>query len=233
MRARGVLILFLLAMPVQVLARHAPSRVVLLSIDAGSDVILDRLLASGALKGGAFERIAKRGTVAESMTPAAISSTPVSHPTMFSGVWPGVHGITGVALPGATIDATFRNAFALPTAVPRLWNLAQDAGKRVVCIAAPGAEATTKANSCSETVPYNSIASIDKPDEAITRKFGASPGALSSSLPTTGKISEEEYIAGEERFAEYIGNAVKIELGRDDWDLLIVYIPLIDGLEHR
>ena len=233
MRSRGALILFLLAIPMHVTAKPEHSRVVLLSIDAGTDVILDRLLASGALRGGAFERMAKRGTVAESMTPAAISSTPVSHPTMFSGVWPGRHGITGVALPGDAIDSNVRIGFAIPTAVGRLWNLAQDSGKRVVCIAAPGAEATTSENRCTETVPFNAIASPDKPDEAITKKFGVSPGAPSSGLPTSGRISEVEYIAAEERFADYISNAVKIELARDDWDLLIVYVPMIDGLEHR
>src|SRR5262245_8379237 len=78
----------------------AAPRVVLLSVDAGTDVILDRYLAAGVLKGGAFERMTRRGAVARSMTPAAISSTPVSHPTLFSGAWPAAHGITGVSVPG-------------------------------------------------------------------------------------------------------------------------------------
>jgi predicted AlkP superfamily phosphohydrolase/phosphomutase len=234
MRGLALFVVSLLLISITPLAAKPGSpRVVLLSIDAGSDVILDRLLASGALKGGAFERMTKRGTVAASMAPAAVSSTPVSHPTMFSGAWPGTHGITGVGLPGEEIGSTLRVAFGVPTSVDRLWNVVERAGKRVVCIAAPGAEATTPENTCSETVPFNSIAPAAAADERITKKFGPSPGAPSGGIATTGQVTEEEYIAREERFADYISNAVRIELARDDWDLLITYIPLMDGLEHR
>ncbi len=193
----------------------ATPRVVLLSVDAGSEVILDRYLAADVLKGGAFERMTRQGSVAKSMTPAAISSTPVSHPTLFSGAWPSVHGITGVNVPGQDLG-DLQSGFAMLTAVPRLWNIAQDAGKRVVCIAAPGADATSKASTCTETLPFNS--------------FSGQPGGQ---LVTTGQISEKEYIAREERFADSIAGAVARKLAQNDWDLLIVYIPLIDGLEHR
>ena len=197
----------------------ARSRVVLLSIDAGSDVMLDRLLASHALKGGAFEQIARRGFVAESMTPAAVSSTPVSHPTMFSGTWPAAHGITGVGLPSGDIGGDLRSAFAIPTAVDRLWAVAQRAGKRVICLSAPGAEGTSPESTCTETVPF-----------AEMTKAGNDP---SGSLPTTGEITEEEYVARAERYADFVSDAVKQRLARSDWDLLVTYIPLIDAVEHR
>jgi len=208
----------------------AASRVVLLSIDAASDVILDRLLANGALKGGAFERMTRRGAVAASMTPAAVSSTPVSHPTLFTGAWPAAHGITGVAIPGDDLGGDLQSGFAVATAVPRLWNIAQEAGKRVVCIAAPGAEATSPQTTCTRTAPFNAVA---KAGQAAIDGLGPSPGAPSAAPATTGQITEEEYVAREERFADYLSAAVKQELARSDWDLLIVYIPLIDGLEHR
>src|SRR5947209_8691039 len=104
---------------------NAAPRVVLLSIDAGSDVILDRLLASGVLRDGAFQRMARRGAVAASMTPASVSSTPVSHATLFTGAWPSMHGITGVAMPGTRLDGDLQSGFAAPTSVPRLWTVAQ------------------------------------------------------------------------------------------------------------
>jgi predicted AlkP superfamily phosphohydrolase/phosphomutase len=194
----------------------AASRVVLVSIDAGTDVILDRYLASDVLKGGAFERIARRGAVAKSMTPAAVSSTPVSHPTLFTGAWPSTHGITGVSVPGDDLGGDLRSGFSLPTSVPRLWNVAQAAGKRVVCIAAPGAEATSPESTCTETVPFNAIAPPPN-----------------GPLATRGEITEEEFVAREERFADDLSSAVKTRLARDDWDLLMVYIPLIDSLAHR
>src|SRR5947209_8691042 len=65
------------------------------------------------------------------------------------------------------------------------------------------------------------------------RAFGPSPRAPSGGIATKGEVTEEEYVAREERFADYVSSAVKQELGRTDWDLLIVYVPLIDGLEHR
>lgn len=211
---RRLLILLLLAFPL-----CARTRVVLLSIDAGSDVILDRLLASHALKGGAFEQIVWRGVVAESMTPAAVSSTPVSHPTMFSGVWPSTHGITGVALPSGDITGDLRNAFSVPSAVDRLWAVAQRAGKRVICLSAPGADATSPETTCTETVTFNEMS-----------KAGNDPAG---SLPTTGEITEEEYVARAERYADFVSDAVKERLARSDWDLLVAYIPLIDAVEHR
>ena len=211
---RRLLILLLLAFPLS-----ARTRVVLLSIDAGSDIILDRLLASRALQGGAFEQIARHGLVAESMTPAAVSSTPVSHPTMFSGAWPSTHGITGVALPSGDITGDLRNAFSVPSAVDRLWAVAQRAGRRVICLAAPGAEATSPETTCTETVTFNEMS-----------KAGKDP---SGSLPTTGEITEEEYVARAEQYADFVGDAVKERLARSDWDLLVAYIPLIDAVEHR
>jgi predicted AlkP superfamily phosphohydrolase/phosphomutase len=209
-----LLILLLLALPLS-----ARTRVVLLSIDAASDVILDRLLSSHALKGGAFEQIARRGVVAESMTPAAVSSTPVSHPTMFSGAWPSTHGITGVALPSADINGDLRIGFSVPSAVDRLWAVAQRGGKRVICLSAPGAEATSPESTCTETVTFGEMS-----------KAGNEP---SGSLPTTGEITEEEYVARAERYADFVSDAVKERLARSDWDLLVTYIPLIDAVEHR
>jgi len=235
MRRSILLLLVFVATPLA-----AAQRVVLLSIDGGSDVVLDRLLASGALKGGAFERMARHGFAAASMTPAAVSSTPVSHATMFSGTWPGRHGIAGVNMPGEDLGGDLRNGFAAPAAVDRLWTVAQQAGKRVVCIAAPGAEATSPATTCSETIPFNTISRAQSlggsgADLAsrTEQALGPSPGAASGPLATTGQINEEEYVAREERFAEYVGNAVKLELARGDWDLLLVYVPIIDGLGHR
>lgn len=218
------------------------SRVVLFSIDAGGDSLLDQLLASGALKGGAFERIAAHGLVAESMTPPAVSSTPVSHATMFTGAWPERHGITGVTLPGDDIGGNLRSGFAIETSVDRLWTILQRAGKRVVCVTAPGADGTRPDNTCSDTLAFMAIASAPPPDDAVgggefesrvRQMLGPSPAEPDARIPTRGEIPEEAYVAGAERFAEYQSRIVLKELERKDWDLLIVYMPIVDNLAHR
>jgi predicted AlkP superfamily pyrophosphatase or phosphodiesterase len=234
MRRIALLLLF------SALPLTAAPRVVLVSVDGGGDVTLDRLLASGVLKGGAFETMKRRGVVAASMTPGAISSTPVSHPTIFTGTWPETHGITGVGILGDDISGDLRSGFAVPTSVPRLWTVAQQAGKRVVCIAAPGAEGTSPESTCTETAPFNAIsragdAAVAGDDlmSRIRQALGPSPGSAAGQPATTGQITEEEFVAREEHFADYLGGAVRLQLARTDWDLLIVYIPLIDGLAHR
>ena len=219
------------------------SRVVLVSFDAGSDELLDRLLRERRLKGGAFERIASQGLMAESMTPPSVASTPVSHPTLFSGAWPGRHGITGASLPGAAIADELVAGFNIKTDVDRLWTIAERAGKRVVCIMAPGAEATRPDNTCSETVPFAIIGAAQPVDVApppgnelaarLLRSVGPSPGEPDARLATGGEISDDEYLARAERFAEFLGGAVGEELKRHDWDLLVTYLPFLDNIEHR
>jgi predicted AlkP superfamily phosphohydrolase/phosphomutase len=237
MRRFSAILLVLLASPsFPQQPRHG--RVVLLSVDAASDAILDRLLASGKLANGAFDQMRRHGFVAASVTPSAVSSTPVSHPTIFSGTWPGTHGVTGVALPGQSLTGELRSGFNVPTSVDRLWNVVQNAGKRVVCIAAPGAEATSPSDTCTETVTFNSIARPHTTDPGgllgrLEKVIGTTPGAPNGARATAGEMSEDDYVVAEEQFAEYVSGAVKAELNRDDWDLLIVYIPLLDGLEHR
>jgi predicted AlkP superfamily phosphohydrolase/phosphomutase len=223
------------------MAERPHGRVVLVSIDGASGIVLDKLLASGALQGSAFERMKRRGLVAAGMTPAAISSTPVSHATMFSGVWPGRHGVTGVVVPGPDMSDG-RRGFVVPTAVDRLWTIAQQAGKRVLCISAPGAEARSPETTCTETVPFDAISNVEVAQKAsggddltsrITKSLGPTPGLPDGQLPTTGEVPEEEYVARYERFSSYVGKAVELQLARKDWDLLIVYFPMVDELEHR
>ena len=158
------------------------SRVVLVSFDAGFDELLDRLLRERRLKGGAFERIASQGLMAESMTPPSVASTPVSHPTLFSGAWPGRHGITGASLPGAAIADELVAGFNIKTDVDRLWTIAERAGKRVVCIMAPGAEATRPDNTCSETVPFAIIGAAQPVDVALAarQRAGRAAAAIGS-----------------------------------------------------
>ena len=223
-------------------APAAASRVVLLSVDAGSDVLLDRLLASGALKAGGFARIAARGLTADSMTPAAVSSTPVSHATLFAGAWPDRHGITGVAVPGDDVTGPVQSGFAMGTDVERLWTIAKRAGKRVVCIGVPGADATRPDNTCTETVPFAAIgtpqgAALEADPRSLIARLrlalGTSPGEPQARQATQGAISEDDYVAHANHYADYVGGAVSEELARADWDLLIVYLPILDNVLHR
>src|SRR5262249_9205054 len=97
-------------------------------------------------------------------------------------------------------------------------------------VAVPGAEGTRPENSCTETIPFGVIS---KEGERPIAELGPSPGEPGGPPATRGEISEDEYVARQERVADYVSSAVEHPLARKDWDLLIVYIPLIDGLEHR
>lgn len=146
-------------------------RVVLISVDGGSDAVLDALLARRALTGGGFAAFVSRGLVAESMTPINVASTPPSHASLYSGVTPGRHGIVGVSLPSfEDARARPRSGFLAPTAVDRLWTLAQRAGKRVVCVAAPGASALRPDSTCTRTLAFQQQAA-----EAFSVELRAAP----------------------------------------------------------
>lgn len=221
---------------------HARHRVVLLSIDGGGSQIVQRLLASGALKGGAFDGIASRGVAAEGMRPPDVASTPVSHATIYTGTWPSTHGVTGVGLPGESISAPARSGFTIPTSVDRLWTVAQQAGRRVLCFGAVGADAMSPATTCTYTVPFAAMTGPvagrpkltgDTTLNDIERAIGVSPGGPDSRRVTSGELSEAQYVSDATRFAEFQGRAVLRELARRDWDLLIVYMPLMDNLQHR
>ncbi len=298
-----------------------PHRVVLLTVDAGSNVILRELLDRGLLRKG-FGRIVSTGSFADGMTPQNIASTPVSHATIYSGSLPSQHGIVGVSLPAADrIDGNVRSGFAIATDVPRLWNIVQQAGKRVVCIAAPGATVSRADGTCTQTLEFPTriapprlltlkfgeprevkvadvavsatadslgvtietptgrcAARIGNPcvsafpvngdpaamivdaisvdelrsearvmlSQAVTwptndrsfrdeilRAAGPLPGEPDSGVVTAGDVPEEAYVTEAELLTRRIGAAVRHEITKKDWDLLLVYLPLADNLEHR
>lgn len=64
----------------------------------------------------AFDRMASRGVIADGMTPADVTSTPISHATIYTGAWPAVHGVrVGLALSvSITWVSSIVGAFTLP-----------------------------------------------------------------------------------------------------------------------
>lgn len=140
------------------LAQPRP-RVVLVTIDAASDAIVDDLLARGVLKpDGAFGLMSARGTRAEALIPVNAASTPIVHAALYSGVAPARNGIVGISMPltGADIRAAadVPNGFSLPTDRDRIWSIVAKQGKHVVCINAPGAGAARQDDSCTFTMAF-------------------------------------------------------------------------------
>ncbi len=143
-RAFVVLVLLAIAVPPGAGSPDQPGRakrVVLLSVDAGADWIVDDLIARG--KAPAFARLARDGAVAEAMTTVLPTLTAVAHTSLWTGALPSAHGITGnrvLFLPRA--DHTmleWRSGFENHAlrAEP-IWITAARAGRRVLVPQATG-----------------------------------------------------------------------------------------------
>ncbi|MFL5613554.1 MAG: alkaline phosphatase family protein [Gemmatimonadaceae bacterium] len=215
--------------------------VVLVSVDAGSQKIIDVMLRGDKTMLPTLERMRERGYSARGLTPPSISSTPVSHPTIFTGTWPRDHGISGVAVPGVQLGDPLISGFTLPTRVPRLWSVVEAAGRRVVCVMPPGVDGLTPETTCTETLTFADLTqrrdSASAPTSSamarIDAEVGPSPGAPAPTQQTLGKAPETAYVDAGRRFADYEARIVRYELERGDWDLMIVYLPYLDNLEHR
>lgn len=116
-------------------------RVVLLSVDANANWILDRLIAEGGAP--AFARMAREGARAQGLVGAMPSLTAVSHATLWTGAWSRQHGVAGnsvVRLPKAShtlLDV--ENGFdSGPLVAEPIWDAAARAGKRVFVVQATG-----------------------------------------------------------------------------------------------
>ncbi len=73
---------------------EAPAKVVLISLDATADWLMDEFLERGVLPAdGAFAQLARTGARAEAMIPVATSMTATSHVTLFTGAYPERHGV--------------------------------------------------------------------------------------------------------------------------------------------
>lgn len=133
-----------------------PAKLVVVSIDAGSDQMVDELLARGVLPAdGAFGRIARQGRVAEYLRPVNVSSTASSHAALFTGAAPGHNGIVlnrffqVDRLRGRPI-----NGFGAVLEAETIFQAVQRAALKVICAPAVTADAADAARRCSESMPY-------------------------------------------------------------------------------
>jgi predicted AlkP superfamily phosphohydrolase/phosphomutase len=121
--------------------RPAASRVVLLSIDANANWILDRILAEGGAS--AFANMAKQGVRAEGLVSAMPSLTAVAHATLWTGTWSRWHGVAAnsvARLPKAehTVLESDNGFDSGPLVAEPIWEAAARAGKRVLVLQATG-----------------------------------------------------------------------------------------------
>jgi predicted AlkP superfamily pyrophosphatase or phosphodiesterase len=122
-------------------APDRPARVVLLSIDAGADWIVDRLIEEGTAP--AFARLMREGTSADAMTAAMPTLTAVAHATLWTGAPSRVHGVVGnevSRLPRAahTVLETRSGFDSDPLVAEPIWTAAARAGRRVLVLQATG-----------------------------------------------------------------------------------------------
>ncbi|MFJ2609202.1 alkaline phosphatase family protein [Streptomyces sp. NPDC087425] len=105
--------------------------------DAAAHWIVERLVAEGALPHTA--RLRAAGISAAARPPAPNCQTPPSLATLFTGVWPERHGITGFRVPG-TGGPVEESAVAFAPgrcAAPTVWRTAAKAGLRTATVHVP------------------------------------------------------------------------------------------------
>ncbi len=128
----------------------APAKVVLISLDGAADGLVDDYLERGVLPAeGAFAQLARTGARAEAMLPVTPSMTATSHVTLFTGAYPERHGIVSnnYHVVGDPITRS-TSGFAAPIQAETLWQAARRQGKRVLCVAAVGADGSSPERSC-------------------------------------------------------------------------------------
>lgn len=113
--------------------------VVWLIWDAASDWAARALLAEGALP--ALEQVANFGVRAAAKPPSPNCQTPPSLATLFTGVWPWKHGITGYSVPDPTphLPITARRSGFDPAILTAetIWHCAGRQGRRSVLVHTP------------------------------------------------------------------------------------------------
>lgn len=131
-------------------------KVVVVSIDATADYLVDDLLARGVLPAdGAFARMSRAGVRAEAMLPINVASTSPAHIAMFTGAYPERSGIVGNSFlqPGDAI-ARGSSGFAAPIKAETLWRAAMRQGKRVICSTAVAADNLMPDRTCTLTMGF-------------------------------------------------------------------------------
>lgn len=162
-------------------------KVVLVSIDAAADWLVDEYLARGALPSdGAFGRMSRDGVRAEAMTPINVASTSPSHAAMFTGAFPSRNGIVGNSFlkPGEPIERPPGAGFNSPLEAEALWSAAMRQGKRVICSTAVAADGASPARTCTMTRVYGRR----EAPSSIARLKPAAPG------------QDSQWRLGDERF---------------------------------
>ncbi len=157
------------------------SRVVLISVDGGADWILDSLLTRQQLpsKGG-FATIARHGLRGEALIPINVASTAPAHAAIFTGTLPERNGVVSnnFRMIGSPFDRRL-TGFASELHAEPIWVTAMRQDKRVVCLAIPFADLTTRSRTCTRTLPYG----VTEPGGGGVRLSGVVPGPEAPSVP--------------------------------------------------
>lgn len=122
-------------------AQPSQSKVVMISIDGTPDYLIDKFLKNGILSpNGAFAKMKKSGTYAETVLPVNIASTGPSHISIFTGASPGKTSIIGNSF--RKINQSWNSpplsAFRQPIAAETIFQAAMRQRKKVMALGGVG-----------------------------------------------------------------------------------------------
>ena len=167
----------------QAISPKKSPKVVVVSLDAAADWLVDDFLARGVLPAdGAFARMSRSGVRAESMIPVNVASTSPSHIAMFTGAYPERTGIVAnnFLQPGDSVGRG-STGFNAPIKAETLWSAAVRQGKGVICSTAVAADNAS-------------------PDRACTLTFGYARQEVRPSVVWLAPSSEDKWQYGDLRF---------------------------------
>lgn len=91
----------------------------------------------------------------------------------------------------------------------------------------------TKTNQVSLYWGQEFPTSVSPNMEPIIEQIGAWPGSLDAKGKHLGRIGDEGFQAHLELYSEYIFDAAQALLAKNDWDLMVAYVPYLDSLQHE
>ena len=123
------------------IAQPSQRKVVMISIDATPDYLIDKFLENGVLPAnGAFAKMKKFGAHAVTVLPVNVASTGPSHISIFTGASPAKTGIVGNNFRNVkdSWNSPNLNAFKQPIPVETIFQAAKRQGKNVIAIGGVG-----------------------------------------------------------------------------------------------
>lgn len=214
-------------------------RVILVSLDGASAVELHRRYRAGEFEAGGFSRFFEEGQVASSLLPVDPTLTAVNHISLATGFPPAATGIVSnnFHIAGSPWGERM-SGFSAPIGTETLWEAARRQGRRAGVWTFPGVDDAGPRRRGDWGVIYGGKAYPSDFAAEIESRGLVWPGPPDDeSLEATweGKpgIDLATWTAQAVRFGDFFSDGLAYAAGRQDWDLLLGYVPTIDEAGHE